>query len=49
LWTSRAAEEGLIAAEEGVERASREKRLTDLSHAFRDRNPAVYESREEER
>ena len=38
-----ATEEGLITAEVGVERASREKRLTDSSHAFGDRNPAVYE------
>ncbi len=38
-----ATEEGLISAEVGVERASREKRLTDSSHAFGDRNPVVYE------
>ena len=43
-----AAEEGLICAEIDLERALREKRLTDASHAFGDRNPAVYESRRED-
>jgi N-carbamoylputrescine amidase len=42
-------EEGLITAEVDVERASREKQLTDASHALGDRNPAVYECREEGR
>jgi N-carbamoylputrescine amidase len=42
-------EEGLITAEFDVERVSREKRLTDTSHAFGDRNPAVYESPEADR
>ncbi len=42
-----ATEEGLVSAEVDVERARREKRLTDASHAFGDRNPAVYESRED--
>jgi N-carbamoylputrescine amidase len=42
-------EEGLIGAEVDLQRASREKRLTDASHAFGDRNPAVYESPEEGR
>ncbi len=49
LALARAAEEGLVSAEVDMERASREKRLTDASHAFGDRNPAVYESREEDR
>ena len=35
-------EEGLISADVDPDRAKREKRLTDLSHAFGDRNPAVY-------
>jgi N-carbamoylputrescine amidase len=43
-----AMEEALISAELDVERTSREKRLTDASHAFGDRNPAVYESRRED-
>ena len=43
-----ASEEGLIGAEVDVERARREKRLTDASHAFGDRNPAVYEGRMED-
>jgi predicted amidohydrolase len=38
-----ATEEGLISAEVDAGRARREKRLTDASHAFGDRNPAVYE------
>ena len=38
-----AAEEELISAEFDVERALREKQLTNLSHAFKDRNPNVYE------
>ena len=38
-----ATEEGLICAEIDAERALREKRLTNASHAFGDRNPAVYE------
>jgi predicted amidohydrolase len=42
-----AIEDGLISAELDVERASREKWLTDASHTFGDRNPAVYESRRE--
>ena len=39
-----AAEEGLIHAGVDLSRARREKRLTDLSHSFEDRNPAVYEA-----
>ena len=44
-----ATEEGLISVELQLDRAHREKRLTDLSHAFEDRNAAVYkgEAREE--
>jgi len=38
-------EEGLLHTEIDLERARREKQLTDASHAFDDRNPAVYESR----
>jgi N-carbamoylputrescine amidase len=38
-----AAEEGLICAEVDLSRAWREKRLTDLSDSFEDRNPTVYE------
>ena len=38
------AEEGLIHAAVDLSRARREKRLTDLSHSFEDRNPAVYEA-----
>ena len=36
------AEEGLISVEVDLQRARHEKRLTDLSHAFKDRNPAAY-------
>lgn len=43
-----ATEEEIIYAEIDVERADRGKRLTDASHAFGDRNPAVYEGRREE-
>ena len=43
-----ATEESLISAELNVERAKREKRLTDASHALGDRNPAVYEGRRED-
>ena len=43
-----AAEEAIISAELDLRRARNEKRLTDLSHAFEDRNPAVYESRRED-
>jgi N-carbamoylputrescine amidase len=43
-----ATEEAIISAEIDVERARREKRLTDASHALEDRNPAVYESRRED-
>jgi len=39
------AEEGLVSAELDLHRAHAEKRLTDLSHAFEDRNPAAYEGR----
>jgi predicted amidohydrolase len=39
-----ATQEGLISAEIDVERALREKQLTEASHAFGDRNPAVYEA-----
>jgi N-carbamoylputrescine amidase len=39
-----ATEEQIVSAEVDVERGRREKRLTDASHAFGDRNPAVYES-----
>ena len=42
-----ATEEALISAEVDLRRARAEKRLTDLSHAFEDRNPAAYESRGE--
>jgi N-carbamoylputrescine amidase len=42
-----ATEEGSISAELDLRRARHEKRLTDLSHAFADRNPAAYESRTE--
>jgi N-carbamoylputrescine amidase len=41
-------EEGLVSAEVDLQRARREKRLTDLSHTFDDRNPAVYDSRRED-
>jgi N-carbamoylputrescine amidase len=40
--------EEIVSAEIDVERARREKRLTDASHAFGDRNPAVYEGRGED-
>jgi predicted amidohydrolase len=40
--------EGLISAEVDLERALREKRLTDASHAFEDRNPAAYEGPRED-
>ncbi len=43
-----ASEEEIVSAEIDVERARREKRLTDASHAFGDRNPAVYEGRRED-
>jgi N-carbamoylputrescine amidase len=39
------AEEGLVSVELDLHRARAEKRLTDLSHAFEDRNPAAYEGR----
>ncbi len=42
-----AAEERIVSAEVDVERARREKRLKDASHAFGDRNPAVYEGWED--
>jgi N-carbamoylputrescine amidase len=42
-----ATEEGLVNAE--VDLARSEKRLTDASHAFGDRNPAIYQSREVDR
>jgi predicted amidohydrolase len=42
-----ATEEGLVNAE--VNAARSDKRLTDDSHAFGDRNPAIYQSREEYR
>jgi predicted amidohydrolase len=38
-----AAEEELLYVEIDVERSYREKRLTEHSHAFGDRNPGVYE------
>jgi len=38
------AEEGLIHAGVDLSRARCEKQLTDLSHSFEDRNPAVYEA-----
>ena len=40
-------EEGLVLADVDPSRARSEKRLTDTSHAFADRNPAVYEFRAE--
>ena len=40
--------EEIVSAQIDVERAGREKRLTDASHAFGDRNPAVYEGRRED-
>jgi len=41
-------EEALISAELDLRRARAEKRLTNLSHTFEDRNPAAYESRRED-
>ncbi len=41
-------EEEMVSAELDLHRARAEKRLTDLSHAFGDRNPAAYESRRED-
>ena len=41
-------EEDLVSAELNLRRARAEKRLTDLSHAFEDRNPAAYEGRRED-
>ncbi len=41
-------EEGLVSAEADLDRAQREKRLTDLSHTFEDRNPGVYEGKGQE-
>jgi N-carbamoylputrescine amidase len=41
-------EEGLISAEVDLQRARAGKQLTELSHAFGDRNPAAYESRRED-
>jgi predicted amidohydrolase len=38
-----APEDEIISAEVDVERAGREKRLTDASHTFGDRSPAIYE------
>jgi predicted amidohydrolase len=43
-----ATEERLVSTELDLQRARREKRLTDLSHAFGDRNPAAYEGRRED-
>jgi N-carbamoylputrescine amidase len=40
--------EEITSAEFDVERARREKRLTEASHAFEDRNPGVYEGRRED-
>jgi N-carbamoylputrescine amidase len=48
LGLAGATEEAIISAEVDVERARREKRLTDASHAVGDRNPAVYEIRRED-
>jgi predicted amidohydrolase len=41
-----ATEEGVIDAEVDLDRARGEKQLTDLSHVFGDRNPAVYEGQD---
>jgi len=41
-------EEDLVSAELNLRRTRAEKRLTDLSHAFEDRNPAAYEGRRED-
>jgi len=43
-----ASEEGLVTAEVDLNRAQREKRLTNLSHSFEDRNPTVYEGRSQQ-
>jgi hypothetical protein len=43
-----ATKEGLVSAEVDLQRARAEERLTDASHAFGDRNPAIYKSREED-
>jgi predicted amidohydrolase len=40
--------EGLVSAEAELDRAQREKRLTDLSHTFEDRNPVVYEGKSQD-
>jgi N-carbamoylputrescine amidase len=45
LALARATEEGLISADVDLTRAAREKRLTELSHSFEDRNTAVYEGK----
>jgi N-carbamoylputrescine amidase len=49
LALAEATEEGVIGTDVDLERASREKQLTDTSHALGDRNPAVYESHKEGR
>jgi predicted amidohydrolase len=41
-------EESLVSTEVDLNRAQREKRLTDLSHSFGDRNTAVYEGESQE-
>jgi N-carbamoylputrescine amidase len=41
-------EEGQVSAGLDLVRARAEKQLTDLSHAFEDRNPAAYEGRRED-
>jgi hypothetical protein len=38
----------LVSAEAELDRAQREKRLTDLSHTFEDRNPGVYEGKSQD-
>jgi N-carbamoylputrescine amidase len=43
-----ASEEGLVTAEMDLNRAQREKRLTNLSHSFEDRNPTVYDGRSQQ-
>jgi N-carbamoylputrescine amidase len=43
-----ATDERLVSAELDLQRARREKQLTDLSHTFGDRNPAAYEGRRED-
>lgn len=40
--------EGLISAQVDLNRAQRDKQLTDLSHSLGDRNPAVYEGESQE-